>query len=500
MHIFIIFIYIIMMTETTIKAENEIDEKSLYEKIKKIENCVLKKIKPKKEEVEEMRNFINELLRVAKVVASLTEPVIVGSAGRDTWISGKHDIDLFLVFSNKISKEELKEKGLEYGKKIAEQFGGKYMIKYAEHPYVRAEIRNKLVDIVPCYKIKKNSKIISAVDRSPLHTIYLLKNLDASLKDDVRLLKQFCKGIGVYGSDLKAQGLSGYACELLILKYGRFYSTIKAIARFKPGYVIDIEGYWNNIKKLKEKFKKEPLIIIDPVDKNRNVTSALSCENFIKLVAKAKEFLENPSIDFFFPKEENLTKEEIAKIRSRETKFIAIVFNKPNVIDDILHPQLRRGLELLSKLLEKHDFRIIRRYYFAEESKEKSKHKAYFIFELEEWNPPRIEKRIGPSIFIWKNALDFIEKYKNESFSIYVNDDFLIVEKERKHRNAKGLIEDFLSVDENKLHERGIPSHIAKEIANNFKILEHKEFWKELKENKELSAFIKKKYFEKIIM
>ncbi|MEM5870543.1 MAG: CCA tRNA nucleotidyltransferase [Candidatus Aenigmatarchaeota archaeon] len=480
--------------------EDKDDENILRMKIKKIETEVLKKIKPKKEEVDEMHKFINELLRVSKVVAPMVEPVIVGSAGRDTWISGKHDIDLFLVFPDKISKEELKEKGLEYGKKIAEQFGGKYMIKYAEHPYVRAEIMNKFVDIVPCYKIKKNSKIISAVDRSPLHTIYLLKNLDSSLKDDVRLLKQFCKGIGIYGSDLKTQGISGYACELLILKYGRFYNAISAIARFRPGYIIDIEGYWSNVKKVKEKFKKEPLIIIDPVDKNRNVTSALSCENFIRLVAKAKEFLENPRIDFFFPKEESLTRDEILKIKSRETKFIAIVFNKPDVIDDILYPQLRKGLERLSILLEKHEFRIIRRYCFAEESKEKSKHKAYFIFELEEWNPPRVEKRIGPSIFIWKNALDFIEKYKNESFSIYVNDDFLIVEKERKYRNVKGLIEDFLSVDENKLRERGIPSHIAKEIANNFKILEHKDFWKELRENKELSTFIKKKYFEKIIM
>ncbi|MEM7816360.1 MAG: hypothetical protein QXZ20_00430, partial [Candidatus Aenigmatarchaeota archaeon] len=75
-----------------IEAENEIDEKSLYENIKKIENCVLKKIKPKKEEVEEMHKFINELLRVSKVVAPMVEPVIVGSAGRGTWISGKHDI------------------------------------------------------------------------------------------------------------------------------------------------------------------------------------------------------------------------------------------------------------------------------------------------------------------------------------------------------------------------------------------------------------------------
>lgn len=476
------------------------EDKAFYEKIKNIKIEVLKRIKPRKEELEEMHNFINELIRVAKVVATDAEPIIVGSAGRDTWISGKHDVDLFLMFSKGLSKEELREKGLEYGKRITEQLGGRYVIKYAEHPYVRAEIMNKTVDIVPCYKIKMNTKIISAVDRSPLHTIYLLEHLDANLKDDVRLLKQFCKGIGVYGSELKTQGISGYACELLVIKYGRFENVIREISKFRPGYVIDIRGYWKDIKKIREKFEKEPLIIIDPVDKNRNVTSALSCENFMKLITKAREFLENPSIDFFFPKEECLIKEEISKIKSRETKFIAIVFNKPDVIDDILYPQLRRALERLATLLEEHDFKIIRKYCFAEESKEKKKHKAYFIFELEEWNLPRIEKRVGPSIFIWRNALDFIGKYKDECFSLYVKDDVLVVEKERKYRDVKRLIEDFLSKDEEKMIESGIPSYIAKEIAKRFDILEHKEFWKELKENKELSAFIKKKYFERIVI
>lgn len=480
--------------------ENERTEEIIKEKMRNIRVEVLKKIKPKKEEIEEMHRFINELLRVARVIAYDAEPIVVGSAGRDTWISGKHDIDLFLMFSKKLSKEELREKGLEYGKNIANQLGGNYIIKYAEHPYVRAEIMNKSVDIVPCYKIKFGSKIISAVDRSPLHTIYLLENLDASLKDDVRLLKQFCKGIGIYGSELKTQGISGYACELLILKYGRFENAIKAIANFRPGYVIDIENYWKGDKKIKEKFMKEPLIIIDPIDRNRNVTSALSCENFIKLVTKAKEFLENPKIEFFFPLETTLTKEEIEEIKSRESKFIAIVFNKPDVIDDILYPQLRKGLDRLANLLEKSDFRIIRKYCFAEESKEKSKHKAYFIFELEEWNPPRIEKKRGPSIFIWKNALDFINKYKDESFSIYIENDSLVVEKKRKYRDARKLLEDFLSVEENKMIENGIPSHIAKELSKKFTIIEHKEFWKELKENKEFSSFIKKKYFEKIVI
>jgi len=48
---------------------------------------------------------------------------------------------------------------------------------YAEHPYIKATVDGHVVELVPCYKISKGNKIISAVDRTPLHNEYVLKNL-----------------------------------------------------------------------------------------------------------------------------------------------------------------------------------------------------------------------------------------------------------------------------------------------------------------------------------
>jgi tRNA nucleotidyltransferase (CCA-adding enzyme) len=47
---------------------------------------------------------------------------------------------------------------------------------------------------------------------------------------EVRLLKKFMKGTGVYGAEIKIGGFSGYLCELLILKYRSFAQTIEAFA------------------------------------------------------------------------------------------------------------------------------------------------------------------------------------------------------------------------------------------------------------------------------
>jgi len=40
-------------------------------------------------------------------------------------------------------------------------------------------------------------------------------------------LKQFMKGIGVYGSELRRRGFSGYLTELLVINYGSFLGVLK---------------------------------------------------------------------------------------------------------------------------------------------------------------------------------------------------------------------------------------------------------------------------------
>ena len=91
---------------------------------------VLSKIKPSAKEEAKVKKFVSDVLRVAKTVSGL-DVVVVGSIGKYTWLSGDHDVDVFIVFPKSAAREELEHKGLEYGRKIVEHLKGKSRVKYA---------------------------------------------------------------------------------------------------------------------------------------------------------------------------------------------------------------------------------------------------------------------------------------------------------------------------------------------------------------------------------
>ncbi len=447
-----------------------------------IQQEVLRKIKPSHEETEKAKRFINQLTTVAKTVSGL-DTVIVGSIGKFTWLSGDHDIDLFILFEPTVPREELERLGLEYGKRIVEELGGKWKVKYAEHPYTSAVVRGYDVDVVPCYRIRYGDKIKSAVDRSPLHLQYVLDHIKPAMVDNARLLKQFCKGIGVYGSDAKNQGFSGYICELLVLQYGSFDSVINAASEWKPPFTMNIEKHLGvNLSQ----FRYQPLVIVDPVDASRNVAAVVSGENFVKFAAAAKAYRQKPSVGFFFsPKKESLTAKETSQLQARETVFIAVYMKKPDVIDDVLYPQLRRALNRLTHLLEHHEFHVVRAFDYVGKD-------IALLFELETWSLPAIKKMTGPPIFSEKHTAEFISKYSKNP--IYVSDNKWVAEVARKHKTAVKLLGSFLKDKPEALVEKGIPKYIIPVIAKST-ILEHRDFWKLVKKDRTLSACIKEKYF-----
>ncbi len=118
------------------------------------------------------------------------------------------------------------------------------------------------LNIVPCYNVEKGLWK-SAADRSQYHTEYMQKMLKPDQKKQIRILKAFLKGIGIYGAELSTAGISGYVTEVLVLKYGNFKNVIKNIATLKKkGEIIAIENISN--ENIYEKFQS-PIIIIDPI-------------------------------------------------------------------------------------------------------------------------------------------------------------------------------------------------------------------------------------------
>ena len=126
-------------------------------------------------------------------------------------------------------------------------------------------------------------------DRSPFHTRFMKKSLTSKMQNEVRILKQFLKSNKIYGAEIAKQGFSGYISEVLILNYKTFENVIKQISDIKENQVIG---------KTTKKFDTS-IVIIDPIDKNRNLAAAISEENIGKFIPNSTCFSRKTIIEVF---------------------------------------------------------------------------------------------------------------------------------------------------------------------------------------------------------
>jgi tRNA nucleotidyltransferase (CCA-adding enzyme) len=456
---------------------------------------VLKKITPTYWERKEIGRVLQEVKRETEKTIRRRgmSYVLAGSYLRDTWLPDKKEFDIFLLFPESTPREKLEKGGLELGKKVVTALKGKYTIAYAEHPYVRAHIRGFDVDIVPAYKVISGDKIKSAVDRTPFHNKYLAEHLTVGMAPDVRLLKRFCKGLGIYGADTKTEGLSGYLAELLIIHYGSFKGFVKKVAAWEAGRVfVDMTDHYhrhpNELKTVRERFTGQPLIVIDPVDPKRNVAAALSPAHFITLVNAAHNFLKTPSPDYFFPKQQ---KPSIAKLRAhftkRKTCVLGLSFKRPEVIDDVLWPQLRKTARRLINLFSDYEFGVWGHAVFSNERE------ALLFFELETPVLPVVRKLHGPPVFAHANATQFRHKYRKDR--MWVEEDHWVAEVARKFREPGALLAYLLKQRQRDLQESGLGSYIAQAIAKHYRLMGEKEILAMAKKNQGFARFLQR-YFE----
>lgn len=430
---------------------------------------VLQRITPSEQEEIKIQQIASVLIKkindVIKKMGLHVEPMLVGSIAKGTYLKTV-DIDIFMLFPQSTSRKELEKYGLQIGRAVID---GKE--HYAEHPYINGFYQGYEVDIVPCYKIENIDQKMSAVDRTPFHTKFVIENMTKEQIKEIRLLKRFAKGINVYGAEAEIQGFSGYLTELLILKYGTLKDLVENACKWKYGEFIKIIE--------SDVFKNfyDPLIVIDPVDSNRNVASALSLENFSTFIHACIQYKKNPRIEFFFPnKIIPLTKSEIMKImEKRGTKFIAIKFHKPNLIPDILIPQIRKCISGIQKMLEKNDFVILNSSFDVNNL-------LFLVFEFEVFELPRIKKHFGPKVW-HENSIDFLDKW----MIAHIEKDRFVVEIDRKYTNAKDAIQKELPM-------LSLGKNINEEIGIGYEVLEGDEVVE--KGNLEfLTKFLEKKFF-----
>src|SRR5436305_419184 len=259
----------------------------------RFEDGILRKILPSPEEDRRIQGVVSDVMRIleTKIAAKglAAKPLLVGSVAKGVHLTGT-EIDIFVTFPPDTPREVLEREGLALGDVLERP-----VRMYAEHPYTRGWYGGFEVEIVPWYRITHATQRMSAVDRTPLHVDYVLGHVKEGQTKEVRLLKAWAEGIGVYGAEAKVLGFSGYLCELLILKYASFRGVLDSSLSWRPGTVIVLEGP-------PARTFPEPLIVVDPVDPNRNVASAVGIEQLATFVHAAREYLASPSERFFFPR------------------------------------------------------------------------------------------------------------------------------------------------------------------------------------------------------
>jgi tRNA nucleotidyltransferase (CCA-adding enzyme) len=458
------------------------------QKIDAIHEEILKKITPTQADRIKITALAKDLQQ--KVALACQEQGIKaavrveGSVAKDTWLREEPEIDVFMRLPTTIPRRSLGEISLKIARKATE--GAKQIERFAEHPYLEAFIGDVRVNIVPCYDVKQG-EWVSATDRTPFHTDYVRKRLTKTLRNEVLLLKKFLKGIGAYGAEIKTGGFSGYLCELLILHYKSLVETLRAFAGYTQRKVIDIEGFYAGREKELRLLFPEPLVIVDPVDKGRNVASAVQPQKLYTLVGAARAFLKKPNAKFFYPpKITALTTEDLkTKLETRGASLIFLTLGSIEAVPDVLWGQLYKTQRALRKLAELNDFKVLRDAVWSDE-----KTLSVIVFELEQHVLSGVKKHLGPPLKREKESENFLSKYASNGTVVsgpYIQDGAWVVELRRRFKDLVELLKE-------KLADGGRNIGVAELISHAFRgklvILVNSEVIQVYDSNREFADFL----------
>ncbi|MBN2141806.1 CCA tRNA nucleotidyltransferase [Candidatus Woesearchaeota archaeon] len=369
---------------------------------------------------------ISTLLKKAKLRASC---VPGGSYAKGTMIKDNFDIDLFVRFDHFAYKE----------KDISAILGAalkplKPELVHGSRDYFQLKRKNILFEIIPVLKIDDHRQAQNVTDMSPLHVDYVKKKMTAKMADEVRLAKQFCKGAGVYGAESYIRGFSGHVLDLLIIFYGSFEQLLKQASVWGERVVIDVEHHWKDpLRSLNAAKTISPLVVVDPIQPDRNAAAAVSEERFEEFKSQAIAFLKKPSHDFF--KVKKLSVKDLRKKAGKD--WLLIVKAKPlKGKDDIVGTKILKVHEHFGKLLKKHEFNVLDSGWEYGPTC-----MLFYIVRKERFSDKRIA--IGPPISERVDASRFVAKHKN----VFNRDGRLFAMEKRKYKSPDKLLKDLFKED-----------------------------------------------------
>jgi tRNA nucleotidyltransferase (CCA-adding enzyme) len=433
-------------------------------KLERVLADVARRITPSQKERKNVLSLADNLVRKVKKAAEKAKVEatirVEGSIAKDTWLRREPDIDIFLQLPRSVPREALGTTCLRIAREATR--GSKQVERFAEHPYLEAFVQSTRVNIVPCYKAKPG-EWMSATDRTPYHTDFVGSRLNDVLRSEIRLLKRFMKGIGVYGAEIKVGGFSGYLCELLTMQHGTFTSVLNAAAIWKKPWIIDYQGYYEDRKDEIPKIFEEPLVVVDPVDAGRNVASAVRKERLIEFVAAGRQFMLHPSTEFFLPRPPKILSEKqlVQSIEKRGTALVFVKIRRVNAVPDILWGQLYKTQRALRRMLGQNGFSIIGDATWSNEMG-----LNVLLFEAENRCLSATRKHLGPPVEKRLECDRFLRKHLGASATVYgprLEDERWVVGIKRQYTDIAECLKSELKHGGRHL---GVAELVSKAVAN----------------------------------
>jgi tRNA nucleotidyltransferase (CCA-adding enzyme) len=428
-----------------------------------IERKVLEKVRPTEEQVKKLEQVTRDLCARVKDIGAYfdtpVEPFVAGSVAKDTYLKDP-DVDIFMLFPPDIPLEDVTEKGMSIARSIIEG-----QERYTQHPYLQGTYEGFSVDLVPAYRLKDTTSLMTAVDRTPFHVKYINNILMKEQRDEVRLFKQFLKGIGRYGAEESIQGLSGYLVELLIIHYGTFHAALKGLSSYLPGTQLDTFHLLRDDDLPAEgevTVFDDPMVFIDPVDYKRNVASSVSLDSLGLTIHAAREYMKRPRMTFFFPNPPDVLSRQRLEglMKDRETTLVGIRIPAFHENDDVVHGQLRKAVRAITRLCNRSGFPVLHSGYNVVGKA------CIMLFEFEVSHLPVVYVHHGPRVGEG-NEPEFLEKWSTSERTLvgpYVEDGHWKVDVIR----SQTTVEDLLYAE---LPTLSLGKHISAEVSKDLNVV-----------------------------
>ncbi|MBN2458545.1 nucleotidyltransferase domain-containing protein [Candidatus Woesearchaeota archaeon] len=277
------------------------------------------------------------------------EIMLGGSSAKGTLLKGDFDCDVFVRFDRSYPDEELLEMlktGLKCFRNVERVHGSR--------DYFQLMLDSVFYEFVPVIKINNPVQARNITDISPLHVDWIRAHIsrDKGLVDEILLAKLFCKAQGIYGAESYISGFSGHVLDILIVYYGSFKRLLEHAVDWKLHDVIDVEGHGSYESMNSSKIS--PLVVFDPIQKERNAAAALGIEKFERFRKQASRFLSSPSESFF--KRKKVTYAAIRKMAGSDVEAVILKLKALSGKRDIVGSKLLKVFNHINRNLEMHDF------------------------------------------------------------------------------------------------------------------------------------------------